>query len=586
MSINSGTDSSITGTSGTIPTPETVMDVASGSGMGTEPNRLVPMPAPDMLAASPTNAQSMSNVLRRTADPTNPDRYIEWALRVLKTKLAAVQAIILRALATEQRVLIIAGNGVGKSFAVTVGTMAFLYNNPNAVGLLTSGSYSQLTDSTWRPMKNLLDDLQDRHPMYPGRPLDSNPPRIEFEGNPERYFKAVSPRKPKGLEGRHDEHVLVVIEEADDDRITAQHFSSARTSVTDDQDRLVAVANPPKDKSDVVYQKATDDSWTTIQFDSFMSHNAQVDLGLIPGDKISGLVDLDTLRDDYEDINDRPWPGINDAIARPYMDPEREEVIDPTNGELGDEWYRTRLGVIPPEGADVNRPFGTSMVDAAWSKGQDWTVGELAPSAVTVTETPQALALDVARTGGDRTVLIGKFGDELRVIDYWSKTDHTENNERVYDLIEGGSGPAWTCPLAIDAVGEGSALADHIADWYPWTNRYSNGSVPVTEDDYQDKWSEGLAAVSDFLDRGGIITHRKLRKELLSVARTVRYEEIHNGSRGPKGSKVGADVYKATPKADVKDHLGHSPDFADAAVMTLYSADREQGRMTIPSTWK
>jgi hypothetical protein len=348
---------------------------------------------------------------------------------------------------------------------------------------------------------------------------------------------------------------------------------------------MVAVANPPKNQADVVHEKATDDSWATIQFDSFMSHNVQADLGLIDDDKIKGLVDLATLRDDYEDMNDRPWPGINDAIARPYMDGGRDEVVDPTNGELSDEWYRRRLGVIPPEGADINRPFGTPVVEAAWSKGESWKSNTLAPDAATVTETPQALALDVARTGGDRTVLIGLFGDELRVIDYWSKTDHAENNERVRDLIEGGSGPSWTCPLAIDAVGEGSGLADHIGEWYPWMNRYSNGSVPVSEDDYKDKWAEGLAAVSDFLDRGGIITHRKLRNELLAVARTVRYEETHISSRGPKGSKVGADVYKATPKEEVEDHLGHSPDFADSAVMTVYTADRDQGRMTVPSTW-
>jgi hypothetical protein len=570
---------------GTVPTPDIVTDVAAGTGMGTKPNQLVPMPSPDMSTVASNHSQSVARILNRCADENNPDRYVEWALRILGTQLAAVQAIILRAMATEQRLLIIAGNGVGKSFAVTVGTLAFMYNNPNAVALLTSGSYSQLTDSTWRPMKKLLSKLQDNYPMYPGRALDSNPPRIEFEDNPERYFKAVSPQKPKGLEGRHDEHVLVIIEEADDDRIIDEHFESARTSATDDQDRLVAVANPPRSHADVVHEKATDDSWTTIQFDSFMSHNVQSDLGLIDDDPISGLVDLNTLREDYTDKNDRPWPGINEAIQRPYIDPATDEINDPTNGALSDSWYRRRLGVIPPEGVDVNRPFGVEAVENAWSKAQDWQANNLAPNAVTVTETPQALALDVARSGGDRTVLTGRFGDELRVIDFWNNTNHAENNERVRALIAERSSPRWNAPLAIDAVGEGSALADRIAEWYPWTNRYSSGSVPANAGDYKDKWSEGLQAVSDFLDRGGIITHEKLREELLAIARVVRFEETHISSRGPKNSKVGADVYQATPKSEVKDYLNRSPDLADSAIICSYTADRDQGRPSVSSTW-
>ena len=128
----------------------------------------------------------------------NPVAFAEVCLGL---RLADTQREILASIAENRRTLVVSGNGVGKSYAVGAALLWWSLTPPDSVSLLTSGSYSMLTDTTWRPMKTLL--KQAAHPIAPHtRPLE-NPPRIEFPED-EWYFKAVSPKNPDGLEGRHN----------------------------------------------------------------------------------------------------------------------------------------------------------------------------------------------------------------------------------------------------------------------------------------------------------------------------------------------------------------------------------------------
>ncbi|MFW5896307.1 MAG: hypothetical protein ACOCUA_02875, partial [archaeon] len=342
------------------------------------------------------------------------------------------------------------------------------------------------------------------------------------------------------------------IEEADKKYITDEHFDSAGSSITDDNDRMIAICNPPKDESNPVADRLESDRWHTIQFSTLECHNVRVDAGELDEPKIPGITDLSTVRDDWEAWNAEEWPGIEQA--RRWSDPDSGEFRD----DLDERWYRRRAGVIPPAGAEAFRPLTREDVEAAW----DPTFRELNDGA-------EATGIDVARSG-DRTVAASVAGNALEVRYSEQGTDHTEQAGRLRSLLK--DDPAH--PIAVDAVGEGSGLEDMLAESFPTTIRFGAGSEPEDGETYYDCWAEGMHLLGQWLRDGGTIGDRELREELLVAARLLEFDEKFLASRGDRG----AEVLKLTPKAEIKDVLGRSPDHLDAAYMAIWARDASGAR--------
>ena len=472
------------------------------------------------------------------------DRYVNFAREVLGIDLAEQQERILRALATNQRTVIMSGNGPGKSFGVAIAKLAFLVTNPGATVLGTSGSYSQYVDAVWRPLKQLHARLDDRLPADLGTPNDGGQPTLELDTD--WFAKVVSPRDPGDLEGRHAEAVLVVIEEADKAYIGEEHFDSAGSSITDENDRMLAICNPPRDESNAVYERLESDRWRTIQFSTLQAHNVRVDAGELDAGKIPGITDLDTVRADWEAWNGEAWPGIEQARA--WSAPDHTDFRE----DLDERWYRRRAGVMPPAAAAAHRPIERTDVKAAW---------ERSPS--TVTNEPQASAVDVARSGADDTVAASVFEQSLAIRYEEGGDTHTAQRDVLTDLF----GSDDDHPIAVDALGEGSGLADMLEERFPEVMRFGAGNEPAATGAYYSCWEEGLDLLGDWLADGGSIDDRKLYEELLIVARAVEFEERHYASRG-------TEVLKATAsKSDLKDRLGRSPDRLDAGYMAVWARD-------------
>jgi hypothetical protein len=478
------------------------------------------------------------------------DRYVNFAEDVLDLRLSREQKEVLRAAAEHERIIIMSGNGVGKSFVVAILKLAFVATNLDSTALGTSGSYSQYVDAVWRSMKSLHTEAKQRVGL-PGETYDGGQPTLEIDDD--WFAKVVSPRDPGDLEGRHANAILVVIEEADKKYITAEHFDSAGSSITDDNDRMVGICNPPKDESNVVYDRLESDRWHTIQFSTLDSHNVRVDAGELDAEKIPGLTDLQTVIDDWEAWNGEPWPGLE--AARKYSDPDHPEFRQ----DLDERWYRRRAGVIPPAGAEAHRPFTTEDVNEAWN-----------PSASVVAEGPDATGIDVARSG-DRTVASTVTGDLLQIEYAEQGTNHVDHAEELTDGTGEFPGLARypEHPIAVDAVGEGSGLEDMLNERFPSTIRFNAGGEPENSTEFYDRWAEGLHLLGQWLRDGGQIGDRKLREELLVAARTLEYDEHHLASRG----RSGADVLKLTSKSELKERLGRSPDLLDAAYMAVWARD-------------
>jgi len=531
------------------------------------------------------------------------DKYVNFAEDFLELRLSQAQKKILRAVAQNQRTLIWGGNGPGKSFIIAVLKLAFIYTNQDSIVLGTSGSYSQYYDTMWRPLDNMHRDLKSRHPV-PGETKGSEKSPV-LRIDKEWYAKVVSPRDPGELEGRHGADVLIVIDEADKKYVTEEHFDSGGSSITDLRDKMVAICNPPKDESNVVYRKKHSERWTTVEVSAFEAHNAMIDAGLIDDERIPGITDLITIASDWEGWNNTPWPKVEEVYPGiwPGMPTINSQIEDgeldrseavkylapgfhaarkahENRNDLDERWYIRRAGVIPPEGSEVHRPIYTHDVREGIDRSANFEANRF------------AIGIDIGRTT-DSTAVVGvrkvEGSDNYGLcveLDESSRRTHTDNEAICRGAIE--NGPLFGA-VAIDAMGEGSGTADQIRKEYDDAMRFDAGTKPVgslAKKTYKHRRAEAHAALGEFLRNGGVIRSERLENELFAAARVIQYERRRSG---------GHDVYTVTPKDQIKKKLGRSPDLLDAAAIAVWCFDElydnkmrtvsAQERQSVSSTW-
>ncbi|WP_284008051.1 hypothetical protein [Haloarcula pelagica] len=508
-----------------------------------------------------------AEVFPRYAKSTGPDRYARFIEEVLDLQRTYVQDRILAALHEHDQVVVAAANGVGKSYIAAAGGVAALHCNPDTIVNVTAGTSGTLKTNIWKPARSLY-----RGSILPelfgGRTMDGDR-EIRTGLDDEWFFECVSPRYPDDLEGPHNDHVIYIIEEADKPGVTDEHIDSVRSTATDADDRILVIANPPDGSGNVVSKLIQNDQWHHLQFPTWDCHNVRVERGLEEGNEIGGLATAYKLKQDWREYHDEPWPGLEQAIE--WSDPwlgadlaDRSAVLPDDRSELPNDafredlhslWYRRRCGIVPPGGASVLRPIEPGDVRAAYDRqpGQ-------------VRETPQAVGIDVARTT-DNTVMLGVHDLELRVHYAEQGDNHEEQKPDVVGGTDTTPGLAeWPAPdVAVDK-GYAPGFHDYVNDRCPNVVGFQNGTKPVAGTRWYDKWAEALHHLGEFLEAGGSIASQQLRKEALAAARVVQYEERTLDSRG----KNGAEVYQATSKDAIKDELGHSPDYLDAALMAVW----------------
>jgi len=460
-------------------------------------------------------------------------QFINWITDKLPVRLSEAQQRLLRSVANNRRTLVIGANGPGKSYASACLALAFLHTRRPSTVLATSGTYGKLKRTLCRPVQSLQEHDSLAHPL-PGT-YKHSPPRIDTD-DPKWYLEASRPKDAGELEGTHNDHLLAITEEADKESVDEAVIESLDSCLTDKNDRHLVIANPPEDEGNVVYDLMESPKWNVVHFATWDSRNVRVDLGEHPGPKIPGLLGLTEVIEKWEEWNGEDWPGFEQARA--WSDPNSEDFRE----DLDMRWYRRRAGIMPPRDSDQWRPFTVSDVEAAYNRATNG--GDC-----------DTFAVDVARSG-DNTVGSGKHNDEMRIHYARQGTNHVTQKEELTDVLFDLASPR----IAVDAVGEGSGLADELSETFADVTRFSNGMKARQESEYYDAWAEALALFGDFLDAGGSFSDKQLFEELKVTARTVEFSTRALTSRG-------GDVIEATSKSDVKERLGRSPDYMDSALM-------------------
>ena len=469
------------------------------------------------------------------------ERYWRAAEDWFNITLSPEQREILECVAENQYVHLEGGNGFGKTFAIVALALAFHKRHYPSSVVVTSGTYGKLK----RTFCADAEDLHQSSPLF-GKWKWSPNPHIDIEGEPTWQFEVHSPEDPGELEGVHNDYTLVIVDEADKDDVTDKTLDSMDSLISDQNDRMVIVSNPPEDETNVVANlDQIGIPATKLQFSTFDSHNVQVERGARDGETFPGLTGLHKLKKKWTAHNGEAWPGYEEALAMSTRgSPEFREDLD-------SRWYRRFAGIMPPAGAAENRPFDLDLVDAAYVSD---------PATVDRSGRRRGTGIDVARSG-DRTVQIDEQDRYLDVVYSQPGTDHTVQFREMWANLDAEP----DAPIAVDAVGEGSGKADDTAARYPEVDRFKNGENAVQTGEYKDRWTEGLCELGKWMERGGKFTDPRLRKELQIAARTLTLDEKFYKKRDDQ-------VYVADPKSKVEDRLGHSPDHLDAAVMAVVMA--------------
>ncbi|UPM45350.1 hypothetical protein [Halocatena salina] len=198
-----------------------------------------------------------------------------------------------------------------------------------AVAFAMSGTEKKMRRTYCRPVEFLHDNA--RIPL-PGT-NKKQPDRIDVDSDLEQYFEASSPKDAGELEGVHSAYTLAIIKEADKDDVDHDVIGAMESLVINERDRIIAIANPPDNEINVVY-----------------------DLMYDPEREIDGLATLHKIKKDWRRYNALEWPGVEAARNSYGQD------------GLDERWYKRGLGKIPPDTASVHRPFSPTHVEDAFDR--------------------------------------------------------------------------------------------------------------------------------------------------------------------------------------------------------------------------
>lgn len=481
------------------------------------------------------------------------ERYVRFAEEILGLELLDIQKEIMRAVTQHKRVVIVSGNGVGKTYTVAALELAFLYTHSESMVLHTSRSNGHTRNTTYKELREMLSQAQEEFGL-PGT-AKKQPMEIDFEDSQTRKYEAVSPSNPQGLEGRHSENFLAVVDEADKQEIDADVIESAESSLTDDNDRMLVIGNPPRDKGNHLYNLMESDYWHTIQFSSFDCDNVLIQAGEKDGDIISGPIQLSEIKRDWDKYHDDDWPGFDDARDSHERD------------DLAEAWYRRRLGRIPPKSAAKNRPFYSSDVDEATARWTDVPNTRPAPSDY------DAIAVDVAGRGQDSTVVTGVTAPSdgvgrADVLGHFDRETEQGNEQAIREAIRG----ADDVPVVFDTAGMGGPVADTFRNEGYSVVRFDGNRKARDEDRYYNMRTEAFDEFGNWLLSNAVQPNTDLSEELYGTAEVIALNE--------KALRSGTS-FIATPKDEIKKakNYGESPDYLDSVAMAVWGSNHTGGAM-------
>jgi hypothetical protein len=412
---------------------------------------------------------------------------------------------VLNALLKNRRVVVPSGHGVGKTWLAARVALWFLYCHVPSKVITTAPTWPQVENLLWSEMRKAWGAAR--------VPLGGTMLLTQLKIKEDWFAIGFSTRgkaaereygTPK-FQGYHSPNMLVLLDEAPG--VEHEVWISVETLITGDNNKLLAIGNPTSPTGDF-YEACKSPLWTKVHISSFDHPNVKENRVVIPG-----------------------------AVTTDWIDERRRDW-----GEDSPLWKAKVMGEFPDEGEDT-------LIPLSWVEG---CIGlDLG------TEGPKRLGADVARFGGDLTVLARFYGPTLQPLEAVNKKDtnwtigrirvlHTQDN---YEFMGG------------DDTGVGGGVTDGCRDAGLDFEAFNFGASAIEEEKFENLKAE------IYWNLRCDIRDKKLSlpddKDLINQLSSIKYSYTRKGK------------IKIESKDDMKKRGLKSPDRADA-VAIAWSTGRLQ----------
>ena len=357
---------------------------------------------------------------------------IPFAQDVLKVDLWSKQEEVLSALAEHPRVAVKSGNGLGKGFCASVAVLWFLYYHDPAIVLSTAPTFRQVRHVLWRQIHRLHRRARD---VLGGKMLDTR-----WEIAEDRYAMGLSADSGDQFQGFHCDNMLIVVDEAEgvDDDI----YEAIEAVMTAADPRLLLIGNPTTVSGAfrrAFYQERH--LYHTITISALESPNVRAGHVVTPG-----LTSAKWVEEHKE-----TW-GEDNPIYR-------ARVL----GEFPDQAEDTLIKLSEIEAASRREPAAGEPAAGGPAVGKTTAGAEDAEqrgTAVTADTRDVVLAVDVARFGSDRSVILRRRGDVVEEI----RTFHRLDTMQLVGWVVSAINDSQPAMVYVDEIGVGAGVVDRLRE--------------------------------------------------------------------------------------------------------------------------
>lgn len=455
-----------------------------------------PVPAKDALEALLAKAAEVAtDPLRFGAYFNDP---VGFCKDVLGVSLWERQRQIAEAVAHDRRVAVKSGHGIGKTFLMACLTLWWLYARRGLV-VTTGPTKEQVEDVLWR-------EIAERANLtlvpLPGKTFGT-----EHRVSPTWYAVGITTEKAEAFQGRHHEHLLVIIDEAPG---VQEHIHLAIASLATGAKNTIVMIGNPTQTSGTFYDAFRLPGWTRLHASCLDHPNVRAGRELIPG-----------------------------AVTREWVEERRVKW-----GEHHPLWYSRVLGEFP-------KISTRGVIPLAWiERAQNEERRLQALTQAREAKLPRVGGLDVARYGDNLCVLFVRTGDAIEAVESWSHASLMETAGRALEAIK----VYKLAHLVVDASGIGAGVVDRLLEQSAPVFAYNGGHRAFTPGAYANRRSEMWWHLRQRFEKERLWLPPG-QEQLVSDLVTPEYELMSSG-------RLRVETKEKLLERGVK-----SPDFADALTL-------------------
>lgn len=464
--------------------------------------------------------------LRKRA-PKDP---VWWINKILAANLWSAQKSIIESVRDNQRTSARSCHGIGKSFLAGNTALWFLYTFPYSIVLTTAPTWRQVEKLVWKEIRS---SVRKSRVNLAGE-LAKKSPELQIVQD-EWVALGISTNQPDRFQGFHAEHLLVIVDEGAG--VKEDIYEAIEGVLTSAHCRLLLLGNPTL-IGGTFYQSHRSPGWKSFHIAAWDTPNFTA-FGITEDDLETGA---------WKDKAQKE-PGGSCRWPYPYL-----ITPDWAAGRLK-AWgknhpaYQARVaGEFPTQGE--NNVIPLAWIEAAMARWED-----------TTGQGSYELGVDVARYGSDLTVIAPRQGQKIFPLQVYSGKDTQEVAGECLVAARKCSAKH----IKVDVIGMGAGVVDAL----------KAAKAPVV--------AVNVGSASDVVDDDKNKVYINLRAELWWALReALDPKNPEPLSLPPDDDLLGdlaAPTYKITgkgqiqiePKEETKKRLGHSPDRADAVMLTFAS---------------